>query len=66
VHAGKRGSGDAPPFFMRKGLGRFFFFAKKKQKTLAHLACALGKLLRLMSESFLVLFCKKELLAFYS
>jgi hypothetical protein len=39
---------------------RFFFFAKKKQKTFADLAYALPRRVGLMDKSFLLLFYKKE------
>jgi YfiH family protein len=41
-----------------------FFFAKKNQKTLIHKARAVGQRTCQMCKSFLVLFCKKELLSF--
>jgi hypothetical protein len=43
--------------------GRKHFFLKKEAKTFAHLTHALGKRARQICKSFLVLFCKKELLA---
>jgi hypothetical protein len=43
--------------------GRKHFFLKKEAKTLVHLAYPSGQRERLINKSFLVLFCKKELLA---
>jgi hypothetical protein len=43
--------------------GRKHFFLKKEAKTFVHLAYASGQRERLINKSFLVLFCKKELLA---
>jgi hypothetical protein len=46
-------------------LRKIFFFEKKKQKTFAHWASASPERLGPEFKSFLVLFFKKELLAFY-
>jgi hypothetical protein len=45
---------------------RKHLFLKKEAKTFAHLAYAVGQRERLINKSFLVLFLKKELLAFLS
>jgi hypothetical protein len=42
--------------------GRVFFSEEKKQKTFTRLGVGCGNPARLISKSFLVLFCKKELL----
>jgi hypothetical protein len=43
---------------------RKHFFLKKEAKTFGHLAYASGQRQCLINNSFLVLFCKKERLAF--
>jgi hypothetical protein len=53
-----------------KDLSKAFFFAKKKQKTLAHRPTVYAQLSRsvrgIIRKSFLLLFFKKEGLSFYT
>jgi hypothetical protein len=51
-------------WWRRKGLGKAFFFEKKKQKTFIYLGRDVGGMSGQREKSFLVLFFKKELLAY--